>query len=539
MPRTAHRLFAGSAAVLTVLAMTSLPASAAEAGPSVSLHFPDVAIAADGEAKSSALVGWLKPGDAAAERAQVGTIRLTVDTADVADFATVVLEDDADSGLDASCGTAGTALKCTLTGPFGVGDEPLMMVLAGLRLAAKPGRTTGDTGKLTFTAQADDGAVSTYSSAVAIGEDVDLEAVEPKPVTVAAGGVATVDLRVSNAGPRPVTGSVLVLAGWSERLRDGDGFSNCTYGLLTVCAFDDVLAPGATYALSESMRLRMPADAAVGSSAATFGVWYTTAEWAEVLSTFPDEIALGRPGTGGVTHLESLVSAAGVPQVDTNFDNNYLFSEIVIGGGRKTDMAAVGATVTGSAGDRVKARVGFVNNGPGTLYHADFSNTDPATHVTVPAGLRAVEVDESCLPLEWLAEDDETEGDFDGDEVAGFPDYLCFADVDRTKAGGRLLFDFTFEVGADSDDAAGQVTINEADLVAGTSIDRNRRNDSAKILVDVTGQGGGDAGSGGSGGGLPITGAPTGVVAGVGILLLIAGAAGVLLVRRRRIRFTA
>jgi hypothetical protein len=41
------------------------------------------------------------------------------------------------------------------------------------------------------------------------------------------------------------------------------------------------------------------------------------------------------------------------------------------------------------------------------------------------------------------------------------------------------------------------------------------------------------------GGGLPVTGAPTGAVLGGGALLLVAGAMAVLLVRRRRLRFTA
>src|SRR3712207_5807468 len=105
MPRTAHRLIAGSAAVLTALAMTAMPASAAEAGPAVSLQFPDVAIAPGAEARSSALMGWLTAGSTSAEQGRVGTLRLTVETADVAGFATVVVEDDAGIGPDASCGT--------------------------------------------------------------------------------------------------------------------------------------------------------------------------------------------------------------------------------------------------------------------------------------------------------------------------------------------------------------------------------------------------------------------------------------------------
>lgn len=545
MPRTLHRLLAGSAAALTAFATTALPASAAApGGATVRLQFPDVAVAAEGDAKGGALLGWLDaPGATDDDPATVGGIRVSVDTADVADFASVVLHDDAEIGGDVSCGTAGTVLSCTLTGPFDVGADPVALPLAALRVTAKAGGKAGDTGQLAFTAQADDGPVATYRSTVSIGEDVDLAAVDTKPVTVAPGAQGVADLRVSNVGPRPVTGSVLLLFfSWSERLRVGDGFRNCTYGEVTVCAFDDVLAPGATYALSDPMRLRMPADAAAGSSAAALGVWFTTAEWAEVLATLPDGVELGQPGTGGVTRLEALASAAGVPQVDGNPDNNYVLSEVVVGGSRRTDMAAVGATVSGSAGDRVKARVGFVNNGPGTLYHRDFDNADPATHVSVPAGLEAVQVDDACLPLEWLEDIDSGAGfRVDADKIAGFPDYLCSAEADATKPQGRVLFDFTFEI-KQASATPGRVTINEAEWVAGPVIDRNRRNDTAKILVDLAGDPGGpgdDSGGSGGGGGLPITGSPTAVVAGTGALLLLAGATGMLLVRRRRVRFTA
>ncbi|MCO8274119.1 thioester domain-containing protein [Actinoplanes sp. TRM 88003] len=58
----------------------------------------------------------------------------------------------------------------------------------------------------------------------------------------------------------------------------------------------------------------------------------------------------------------------------------------------------------------------------------------------------------------------------------------------------------------------------------------------AEPSASPTGRVGGD---GGEGGGLPVTGAPTGVVLAGAVALLVLGAGTVLLVRRRRLRFTA
>ncbi|MCX4469566.1 LPXTG cell wall anchor domain-containing protein [Micromonospora sp. NBC_01655] len=71
--------------------------------------------------------------------------------------------------------------------------------------------------------------------------------------------------------------------------------------------------------------------------------------------------------------------------------------------------------------------------------------------------------------------------------------------------------------------------------------DPNAQNDSAKIIINPTGHGGGD---GGQGGGddrptLPITGDSIGLITAVGGLLLVAGTAGYLVARRRKTRFVA
>ncbi|MFE9918120.1 LPXTG cell wall anchor domain-containing protein [Micromonospora sp. NPDC005553] len=79
-----------------------------------------------------------------------------------------------------------------------------------------------------------------------------------------------------------------------------------------------------------------------------------------------------------------------------------------------------------------------------------------------------------------------------------------------------------------------------------TGVDPNPANDSAKITIIASADGGsespgGDDGQGGGGtdGSLPITGAKAGLIAGIGGVLLAAGAAGFVVARRRRTRFVA
>ena len=64
-------------------------------------------------------------------------------------------------------------------------------------------------------------------------------------------------------------------------------------------------------------------------------------------------------------------------------------------------------------------------------------------------------------------------------------------------------------------------------------------NDTAKILVNAAGRNGQGGGRCGDGGTLPITGSSTALIAGLGALLLAAGAGGYVVARRRRTRFVA
>jgi LPXTG-motif cell wall-anchored protein len=540
MRRVPHRLLAGTAAAFIAaasLALPGTPAVAAGSDPSVSLYFPDISVAG-AAAKINPVYAWADgPGGADSEPVAVKKLTVTVDTSGVADLAAVKETGDLDLSDDQSCTTAGAKITCTIDGPLLFTGHDSLLPLLALQVTGKDGAAEGASGKLTLTAQADDGPVTTSTSTVTVGEGVDLAGfIDTKAVKVAPGATADTDLRVANVGAKTAHGVVLAMLGWDPSLLDGKGFSNCTYGLLTVCTFDDDLETATTYALSSPMKVRIPADAAAGSQASAIGSWYTPSDFQELLAGLPaDALAqlLGPKGTGAAVHLEAQVKPKvqlkKLGQVDTKPDNNVLISEIEVSGGQQPDEAAVGATVSGAAGEKVAAKVGFVNNGPGTLYHWTFDNTDVATEVTVPAGLKVVKADDRCV-----SEPEAVQGDSAGDDVGASAaadldlgdddgaDYYCLIEDGATKAKASALFDFTFEVRSAS--AAGSVAINQDEDV----VDRSSGDNIAALKVELTG-----------GGGLPVTGSNAAVIGGAGVLLAAAGVFGVVLFRRRRVRFTA
>jgi hypothetical protein len=368
---------------------------------------------------------------------------------------------------------------------------------------------------LVLRSQVDAGPVIQTTSTLRVAELVRLFGADTEPAVVAPGTTGPAHLRVGNDGAIPVRGAILVLDDWSAVL-GAERYRNCVYGdRAVVCTFDDVLAPSAGYELSPPIGVRIPRGAAAGSQLDLFGVWVTPDDWKDVRHNWPDERYDGVPGTGAATHLVARAAADAVPQTDPS-GGGRLFTQLVVGGSRGPDMAAIGAAVTGAPGDRVAVRVGFVNRGPGALFHSLFDNTDPATHVVVPPGLRAVEVDDRCRPTA-MPDDDES------DDVAGAPDYTCIVDADRTAAGATVLFDFTFAIGGRAG-AAGYLRLNQPDLITGARIDTRSGDDTAAIKVvfpDARAE-------------LPITGTHPRPVAAAGLLLILIGLAGRRLATRPR-----
>ncbi|MFG1885057.1 hypothetical protein [Micromonospora sp. NPDC049102] len=194
-------------------------------------------------------------------------------------------------------------------------------------------------------------------------------------------------------------------------------------------------------------------------------------------------------------------------------------------GDQRADVAAVGATVTGAVGATVPMSVGYVNNGPARAGDSGQQGLAVPTTVTLPAGVTAVTVSTYCVD----PTDDEWRPGKPGARL-----YECSAPGGIAR-GERVGFDFRLRI-----DRAGSQTGSVALRTrsgGGPIADLNPANDTARLLVNPNapttpggnGNGGGGAGDGGS---LPITGAPLGLIAALGALLITAGLGGLLLTRR-------
>nr|QLK00133.1 cell wall anchor protein [Micromonospora carbonacea] len=448
-----------------------------------------------------------------------GTYTVRVDRSEVAAFAEV--EEGDDRG---SCTTAGEILTCAMT------DDGEDSSLLSLAVTARAGAAAGQRGTLAFTVTAPGVGTATYRSTVTTGEGVDLAAERQLPLDGKPGARVDVPLTVTNRGTKTVHGLVLYLSG-SYGFTPSKRYENCEYTDLALddssfaCTFDDSLAPGATVRVDPTFGGTIPADAWAPNLHYSFALWFTPADWEEFRAQYSPAEPLGSRGTDAAL---TLVSAGGaqraraLDQIDTNPVDNETRVTLTVAGDQRGDAAAQGATVTGAVGATVPLTVGYRNNGPARIGPSGQRGLNIATMVTLPEGVTAVTVSKSCVD----PDEDEWKPGKPGARV-----YECSA-RGTIPRGERVTFDFTLRVDR-AGSQTGTVKLHTFDG-DGPVKDLDPGNDTAKITVkQAGGTGGGDGGS------LPITGAPTGLIAGLGGLLVAAGAGGYLLARRRRTRFVA
>ncbi|WP_446212115.1 LPXTG cell wall anchor domain-containing protein [Micromonospora sp. IBSANI012] len=445
---------------------------------------------------------------------------LDLDLSEVNDVATIEL-----ATSDWECVPSGDTLHCEAEAEeWGV---PSLDYYLTAKADAKPGQKAELGIKATGGGQAASSSVT-----VTIAEGVDLQS-EPE-ATVDGDPGATVGLTgdvVRNSGDNTAHGAVLRLQ--ADYLSSYVGnFSNCEdiEYLAVICTFDTDLEPGKSYRLSEKLPVKLDKGARTGSTLQNYVDWLTKDDWAQIIDDPGFPLPPGTPGTGDKLSLVELPAArqASVPQTDVDQSNNFTVVDIKVGGDNWADLAAVGGTATGKVGDKVTVTAGFTNLGPATV--DGWRLTKPIVTVEIPQGTEAIEVSEECAPYDKDSEEPWYPWDHAGEPGADL--YGCISAGDPEPGVGGS-YPFTLRIDKLTGPTSGKVI---------THLDGDPKADNNEAAVVIK-PGNGNPGDGGNGGGdggsLPITGENTGLIAGIGGLLLAAGVGGYVVARRRRTRFVA
>ncbi|MET8151367.1 hypothetical protein ACIBSW_25475 [Actinoplanes sp. NPDC049668] len=358
---------------------------------------------------------------------------------------------------------------------------------------------------------------STTITVVRAAQGVDLEVADIDDVSLAPGKSAPIPLAVRNNGNKAVEGFVVAFPG-DRYLSFPNSYRNCVdeqelAGV--ICFFEQALAPGDVLTFDESkpMNVKVAANAA-GPADYLAGVFAFDVDRPDSAVAAARKSAAKRSGDRLVLVPARSAKAVTVYESDLN-DWDNVTSFLVKVSANPADLVAIGGTFTGEIGDTRTIKVGVRNDGP-----ADSVEPVPggylSTSVTIPSGLKLTKVDRNCVP----SADGEPDWDQWG-KISGHY-YACVPRQGLAK-GAEARFSFTAKIENGRNEDGGVLSVN------GGAQDPKTANNTAFIDVSVTGSGGG------SGGGLPVTGAPAGLLAGGGALLLIGGVIAFVLARRRRI----
>ncbi|MEV4275917.1 hypothetical protein [Actinoplanes xinjiangensis] len=491
----ARYALAGAVSLLVVGSL-ALPARAAE-GPGefayVGILGPETVTVINGQTKT-VKVDLYNVGDGAVE-----DVRLT--------FGSAAQPISADLGFTAPAGCA--ANVCDL-GDLKPGQR------RSVKFTVKP--TAADPVYAIALATSIGEKPSDQTSITVVGTDkggVDLEVDDIADLKLRPGGSAEVPVAIRNSGDKAVPALGLVVVA-PLGVKPALNYSNCEQDAEIggfVCVFNDTMAAGGVFTLPENtpLRVTVPKD-----TAGPFDYPVLVAA-VGLTDKYVFDFAKRTGGASGrELRLESVASlSAGEPEAveDLNGDDN--LAEFAVSVPRTAaDSAAVGAVFRGAVGGTATVEVGAHNLGPSATIPLSLASVQYA-HVRLPTGVALTKVDERCLPGTSLDDIDESAGD-----LSEVTDLVCIV-VESVPDNGRYLFALTAEILDVTEHRAGSVQLS------GSVQDSRKGNDKAALTVEST--------AGGEGGGLPITGAPAGLIAGGGAALLTVGLIAFRLARRRRI----
>lgn len=500
--RRASLRLAAVAGTVIVLAAAA-PAWAQQSG-GVSAQIDDLVIGAVG-APGKALPMYVGAWDAT-------NPKVAIDVSGLAGVATVEFPD--------TCSTSGSTTTC----PVPLDDDSGIATYLPLHFRPAPGAAVGDKGTLTYTTSADDVDPYEQQTTVTVADGVDLVALVHDEIDSAKiGETITTRVVTYNAGNRAGDGiralffvsSGLTPASYQDCVYANDGSG----GTIVACEFDGVFEPDQKYELTGGFQ------ATVRPHAMGFESLDHTLEPLGIASELPDGLTFTSRGGKALkwAPAKSMTTAERV-EID-NRDNwgSYYINKVP----NTFDVAAVGAAVKGTVGQIVPVRIGVKNNGPGALDSTRSQEPVASFALTVPAGAEVVSVPrETC---ELILDN----GDGSVRPVPAEPGgdyYYCRDPRTFLGVGESFLVEFGLKI-TSLDAAAGEVSRFATRMGEDPrKDDANHANDTAPVTV---------AGSGGAGGGLPVTGVQTGAIIGGGAVLLAAGAVLFVVSRRRRVVLVA
>ncbi|MFF5172501.1 LPXTG cell wall anchor domain-containing protein [Micromonospora sp. NPDC000089] len=529
-----RRWLAGLGVAGALVAASAAPGHAAAPAADLNIYLPDTTVAVKSDGKV------ISPLLSAAKPVVLDGATVRYDYRGLAGKATVKADGEGCSS------PAEGVLVCAEASPVGLDDWGLQGLFK-VSIAPTGAAQDGDTGEIKVTLTADGHSPATHTAQVRVGGAANLSAGGPQPVeaSLAPGEKTSTQMTLINITAGRLDGVVAVFD-HDRAIQPGEKHRNCTYDgdQIRTCSWGrDTFPRGNIWAAFMPWQVRKDAYAP-GSAHASY-TWFTTAEF-EDYKAYLDHIGVstGTPGKGyelGLLPTQTNPDPNSL-QADPDPSDNTGTVDITITGKNGADLAAVGGSVTGKANAVVKAIVGVKNNGPASLDFGRSGNPITRVDVTVPAGATAVDVPDTCAPFDGRTADQQDAG------KPGAKAYRCETGT-YLATGTRQTFTFGLRVDQVVPNSTGAVTINATCECDGFTKDTNPANDTAKLVLNPAGAGGGTGPSGGEGDGqgggdgdggtLPITGSPTTLIAGAGGLLLVAGAAGYLVARRRRTNFVA
>jgi LPXTG-motif cell wall-anchored protein len=507
----------GFAAIALAAAISVAPAPAASAAqssaaaPQISILLPDVLLGEDSFDK------LVRPTLYSSEQVVATNFKLVLDWSDLTGVVTIE-----PWTFDSRCSTVGAVLTCLF-------PRQLLNGASGgiphLRVKPVAGVQAGASGKWKVTVSADGLTAVSAESTMEVAEAVDL-AVPGGNLSINStpGGTFPQTLEIDNIGDRAADGAVLVVHS-DHAFVTTKQYSNCTFlnGRMRSCTFDEQLAVGGSYATSEPVPFKLREDTLAPGKQSLGLEWMTKADF----SIFKKELAdigmpdfFGQPGTGGKLTLAARPQAdAKAAQTEIVPSNNFLRILVHVEGDNDADLAAVGGAAAGAAGQIVTVDLGIKNHGPATRdtstgFSFDFAST--VTDVTLPPGSSLAEMPRGCVAMKSLGESGERDPDQDNLATRFI---RCYDGESLLIAGDQMLLPVKLRIDQVITGAAGSILINGC---IDCRRDKNPANDTATVVLNSAS--------------LPVTGVQTGLIAGVGALLALMGAAVLVFGRRRRFK---